>query len=186
MYLLPITLYLLPITFFAQDSIPRKPKIGLVLSGGGAKGLAHIGVLKVIEEAGIKIDYIGGTSMGAVIGGLYASGYNAAQIDSIFQSTNFDELINDFIPRSSKNFYEKRNDELYALVLPFNNLKIGIPEALSKGMYNFNLLSRITRNVRHVRDFNQLPTPFLCIGTNIETGKQVLLNKGNLAQAMLS
>ncbi len=169
---------------FSQE--PKRPKIGLVLSGGGAKGFAHIGVLKVIEEAGIKIDYIGGTSMGAVIGGLYATGYNAAQIDSIFQSTNFDELINDFIPRSSKNFYEKRNDELYALVLPFNNFKIGIPEALSKGMYNFNLLSRITRNVRHVRDFNQLPTPFLCIGTNIETGKQVLLNKGNLAQAMLA
>jgi NTE family protein len=169
---------------FSQEQ--KKPKIGLVLSGGGAKGFAHIGVLKVIEEAGIKIDYIGGTSMGAVIGGLYATGYNAAQIDSIFQSTNFDELLNDFIPRSSKNFYEKRNDELYALVLPFNNFKIGIPEALSKGMYNFNLLSRITRNVRHVKDFNQLPTPFLCIGTNIETGEQVLLNKGNLAQAMLA
>ncbi|MNQ07217.1 NTE family protein RssA [compost metagenome] len=169
---------------FAQEQ--KKPKIGLVLSGGGAKGFAHIGVLKVIEEAGIKIDYIGGTSMGAVIGGLYASGYNAAQIDSIFQSTNFDELINDFIPRSSKNFYEKRNDELYALVLPFNKFNVGIPEALSKGMYNFNLLSRITRNVRHVRDFNQLPIPFLCIGTNIETGEQVLLNKGNLAQAILA
>jgi NTE family protein len=168
------------------SQVQKRPKIGLVLSGGGAKGFAHIGVLKVIEDAGIKIDYIGGTSMGAVIGGLYAIGYNANQIDSIFQSTNFDELINDFIPRSSKNFYEKRNDELYALVLPFNNFRIGIPEALSKGMYNFNLLSRITRNVRHVRDFNQFQTPFLCIATNIETGKQVLLNKGNLAQAMLA
>jgi NTE family protein len=169
---------------FAQEQ--KRPKIGLVLSGGGAKGFAHIGVLKVIEEAGVKIDYIGGTSMGAVVGGLYASGYNATQIDSIFQNTNFDELINDFIPRSSKSFYEKRNDESYALVLPFNNFRIGIPEALSKGLYNFNLLSKLTRNVRHVRDFNQLPTPFLCIGTNIETGKQVLLNKGNLAQAMLA
>src|SRR3954471_11720780 len=89
---------------FSQDSIKR-PKIGLVLSGGGAKGFAHIGVLKVLEEAGIKIDYIGGTSMGSIIGGLYASGYNASQIDSIFKRTNFDELINDYIPRSSKNFY---------------------------------------------------------------------------------
>ena len=172
------------LTVFSQEQ--RRPKIGLVLSGGGAKGFAHIGVLKVLEEAGVKIDYIGGTSMGAVIGGLYASGYNASQIDSIFQSTNFDELLNDFIPRSSKNFYEKRNDELYALVLPFNNLKIGIPEALSKGMYNYNLLSRITRNVRHIKDFNKLPIPFLCIGTNIETGEQILLNKGNLAQAMIA
>ncbi|MFH6966243.1 patatin-like phospholipase family protein [Flavobacterium sp. FlaQc-28] len=168
-----------------RDSIKR-PKIGLVLSGGGAKGFAHIGVLKVLEEAGIKIDYIGGTSMGSVIGGLYASGYNASQIDSIFKRTNFDELINDYIPRSSKNFYGKKNDELYAIVLPFSNFKIGIPEALSKGMYNYNLLSSLTRNVRHVRDFNKLPTPFLCIGTNIETGEEVLLNKGNLVQAMMA
>ncbi|MEN2401394.1 patatin-like phospholipase family protein [Flavobacterium sp. MC2016-06] len=168
-----------------QDSIKR-PKIGLVLSGGGAKGFAHIGVLKVLEEAGIKIDYIGGTSMGSVIGGLYASGYNASQIDSIFKKTNFDDLINDYIPRSSKNFYGKKNDELYSIVLPFSNFRIGIPEALSKGMYNYNLLSSLTRNVRHVRDFNKLPTPFLCIGTNIETGEEVLLNKGNLVQAMMA
>ncbi|MEN2486740.1 patatin-like phospholipase family protein [Flavobacterium sp. B11] len=168
-----------------KDSVKR-PKIGLVLSGGGAKGFAHIGVLKVLEEAGIKIDYIGGTSMGSVIGGLYASGYNASQIDSIFKQTNFDELINDYIPRSSKNFYGKKNDELYAVVLPFSNFRVGIPEALSKGMYNYNLLSSLTRNVRHVRDFNQLPTPFLCIGTNIETGEEVLLNKGNLVQAMMA
>ncbi|GAA3759540.1 patatin-like phospholipase family protein [Flavobacterium ginsengiterrae] len=180
---------LFPETSFSQeikqDSVKR-PKIGLVLSGGGAKGFAHIGVLKVLEEAGIKIDYIGGTSMGSVIGGLYASGYNASQIDSIFKKTNFDDLINDYIPRSSKNFYGKKNDELYAIVLPFSNFRVGIPEALSKGMYNYNLLSSLTRNVRHVRDFNKLPTPFLCIGTNIETGEEVLLNKGNLVQAMMA
>lgn len=168
-----------------QDSVKR-PKIGLVLSGGGAKGFAHIGVLKVLEEAGVKIDYIGGTSMGSVIGGLYASGYNASQIDSIFKKTNFDDLINDYIPRSSKNFYGKKNDELYAIVLPFSKFRVGIPEALSKGMYNYNLLSSLTRNVRHIRDFNKLPTPFLCIGTNIETGEEVLLNKGNLVQAMMA
>jgi NTE family protein len=126
-------------TTFSQELKPVKPKIGLVLSGGGAKGFAHIGVLKVLEQAGVKIDYIGGTSMGAVVGGLYASGYNANQLDSIFKATNFDELIKDFIPRSSKNFYEKKNDELYAFVLPFNKFRIGIPTALSKGLYNYNL-----------------------------------------------
>ena len=72
-----------------NTKIPEHPKIGLSLSGGGAKGFAHIGVLKVLEEAGVKIDYIGGTSMGAVVGGLYASGYSAAQMDSIFYNTNF-------------------------------------------------------------------------------------------------
>ncbi|MGM8362273.1 patatin-like phospholipase family protein [Flavobacterium sp. ARAG 55.4] len=172
------------LSIFAQKK--DRPKIGLVLSGGGAKGFAHIGVLKVLEEAGVKIDYIGGTSMGAVVGGLYASGYNAAQLDSIFNKTDFDELLSDYIPRATKNFYEKRNDEVYALVLPFNKYKIGIPDALSKGLYNFNLLSRITRNVRHIRDFNKLPIPFLCIGSDIETGEQVVLNKGNLARAMIA
>ncbi|WP_297510350.1 patatin-like phospholipase family protein, partial [Flavobacterium sp.] len=107
-------MWFLPGLLFAQEA-PKRPKIGLVLSGGGAKGFAHIGVLRVLEETGVKIDYIGGTSMGAVVGGLYATGYNAQQIDSIFHDTNFNELLSDFIPRSSKSFYEKRNDEMYAL-----------------------------------------------------------------------
>jgi len=169
---------------FAQEQ--KKPKIGLVLSGGGAKGLAHIGVLKVLEEQGIEISYIGGTSMGAIIGGLYATGYNAYQIDSIFKTTDYDALIQDYIPRSSKNFYEKRNDELYALALPFDKMRIGIPRALSKGLYNFNLISKLTHNVRHIKDFNKLPIPFLCIATDIETGQQVLLNKGSLPQAIIA
>ena len=171
---------------YSQEQENRKPKIGLVLSGGGAKGFAHIGVLKVLEKAGVKIDYIGGTSMGAVVGGLYASGYKASQIDSIFKTTNFDNLLSDYIPRSSKNFYEKRNDEMYAFSLPFNKLKIGIPTSISKGIYNYNLLNKLTYKVRHIRDFNQLSIPFFCIATDIETGEDVTLNKGYLAQAMLA
>lgn len=170
---------------FSQDTI-KKPKIGLVLSGGGAKGFAHIGVLKVIEQAGIKIDFIGGTSMGAVIGALYASGYNATQIDSIVRVTNFDNLLIDYIPRTSKSFYEKRNDELYALILPFDNFKIGAPQSLSKGIFNYNLFNELTFHVRHVRDFNQLPIPFLCMATDIEVGQQVILDKGVLAQALFA
>jgi len=170
---------------FSQDTIKR-PKIGLVLSGGGAKGFAHVGVLKVLEAAGIKIDYIGGTSMGAVIGGLYASGFNASQIDSIVRVTNFDNLLIDYIPRTSKSFYEKRNDELYALILPFDNFRIGAPQSLSKGIFNYNLFNELTFHVRHVRDFNQLPTPFLCMATDIEIGEQVILDKGVLAQALFA
>ena len=177
--------FFFPYASQAQDSIKR-PKIGLVLSGGGAKGFAHIGVLKVLEQTGIKIDYIGGTSMGAVVGGLYASGYNAAQIDSIVKVTNFDNLLIDYIPRSSKSFYEKRNDELYALVLPFNNFKIGVPQSLSKGVFNYNLYNKLTLHVRHIRDFNQFPTPFFCMATDIEKGQQVFLDKGVLAQALLA
>jgi NTE family protein len=184
-FLLFVAICLLPIVSIAQD-IVKRPKIGLVLSGGGAKGFAHIGVLKVLEEAGIKIDYIGGTSMGAVVGGLYASGYNARQIDSIFKSTDFDKLLQDYIPRASKNFYEKKNEEIYALSLPFNKFKVGIPIALSKGLYNYNLLNQLTYHVRNVKDFSQLHIPFLCIATNIETGEEVVLKEGYLAQSMLA
>lgn len=169
---------------FSQEQ--EKLKVGLVLSGGGAKGFAHIGVLKVLEEAGVEISFIGGTSMGAIVGGLYASGYSATQIDSVFHATDFNELLQDFIPRSSKNFYGKRNDELYAISLPFNNFKIGIPASYSKGLYNYNLLTKLTHNVRHVRDFSKLPIPFLCMATDIETGEEVLLDKGYLPQAMLA
>lgn len=169
---------------FAQEK--ELPKVGLVLSGGGAKGLAHIGVLKAIEEAGVKIDYIGGTSMGAIVGGLYASGYNASQIDSIFKASDFDRLLKDYIPRSSKNFYEKENDERYALTLPFDKGKIGIPYAYSKGLNIYGLLNKLLHNQRHIRDFNKLPTPFLCIATDIETGKEVLLDHGYLSQAIMA
>ncbi len=178
---------LLPIASFSQnqDTIKR-PKIGLVLSGGGAKGFAHIGVLKVLEQAGVKIDYIGGTSMGAVVGGLYSSGYSASQIDSIFTNTNFDELLKDYIPRTTKSFYEKRNDELYAISLSFKKFSIGIPIALSKGMYNYNLLTKLTHNVRHIRDFNKLPIPFVCVATDIEKGEEVVIHSGYLPQALLA
>lgn len=173
----------LPPAVFGQEKTQR-PKVGLVLSGGGAKGFAHIGVLKVLEESGVKIDYIGGTSMGAIIGGLYASGYNASQIDSIFRKTDFDALLQDYVPRAAKNFYGKRSDELYAITLPFDHFRIGIPRSYSKGLYNFNLISRLTHNVRHVEDFNKLPISFFCIATDIETGEQVMLDKGYLPMAI--
>lgn len=190
-YPLAILFLLIPNLIISQvDSLPtpikKNQKIGLVLSGGGAKGLAHIGVLKVIDSLGIKIDYIGGTSMGAIIGGLYASGYNAKQLDSIFTTLDADALIQDYVPRGSKSFFEKRNDELYAITLPFKKLKLETPNALSKGMYNYNLLSRLTYHVRHVRDFNRLPIPFFCMATDIETGEEIILNKGILAQAMVA
>ena len=163
-----------------------RPKVGLVLSGGGAKGLAHIGVLKVIDSLGIKVDYIAGTSMGAIVGGLYASGYNAEQLDSIFSKIDVDALLQDYTPRESKSFYEKRNDEIYALTLPFNNFKLGLPSGLSKGLYNFNLMSRLTQHVSDVRDFDKLPIPFLCIATDVETGEQIVLDEGILAQAIIA
>ena len=173
---------------FAQDSTTtvKKPKIGLVLSGGGAKGLAHIGVLKVIDSLGIKIDYVGGTSMGAIVGGLYASGYSGKELEYLFNRVDVDALLQDFTPRNSKTFYEKRNDEIYAVTLPFDNFKIGLPSGLSKGLYNYNLISRLTLHLCDINDFKDLQIPFFCIATNAETGKEVILDKGNLAKALVT
>lgn len=159
-------------------------KVGLVLSGGGAKGLAHIGALKVIEEAGVRIDYIGGTSMGAIIGALYASGYSAKQLDSIFSKTNFSKLIQDDIPRRAKSFYEKQESQKYALVLPFDRFKIGFPTGLSKGQNLYNLLSELTSHVSEVSDFSKLPIPFFCVATNVENGQEVILDHGYLPRAV--
>ena len=162
------------------------PKVGLVLSGGGAKGLAHIGALKVIEDAGVTIDYIGGTSMGAIVGALYASGYSADQLDSIFRNTNLTSLIQDNLPRDAKTFYEKEDSERYALTLPFNDFKLSFPQGLSSGQNIYNALVQLLFNVKDVRDFNELPIPFFCIATNVETGKEVMLNKGYLPKAILA
>ena len=167
---------------YGQENDP--PKVGLVLSGGGAKGLAHIGVLKVLEEQGIKIDYIGGTSMGAIIGGLYASGYTANELDSIFNQQNFDILIQDNLPRRAKTFYEKEDAEKYAITLPFDNFDISFPSGLSKGQNIYNLMSRLTMHVSGVEDFSELPIPFFCIAANVETGEAVVLDKGSLAKSI--
>ncbi|WP_439151007.1 patatin-like phospholipase family protein [Winogradskyella sp.] len=166
----------------AQES--KEPKVGLVLSGGGAKGFAHIGVLKVIDSLGVKIDYISGTSMGAIIGSLYATGYSGKQLEAMFNNQDFNELINDAFPRASKPFYERENAEKYAVSLPFDNFKISLPSALSRGQNVYNLLYQLMLPVDEIRDFDKLPIPFFCIATDIETGESVIMDKGRLAEAV--
>ncbi len=168
----------------AQHDITNDTKIGLVLSGGGAKGLAHIGALKTIDSLGIKIDYVAGTSMGAVIGSLYASGYSGKQLEILFNEVDFEELISDYVPRASKTFYERENSEKYAVTLPFDDFKIQLPSAISKGQNVFNLFSRLMIHVSDIDDFSKLPIPFFCIATNIETGEPVLLDRGSLPKAV--
>ena len=120
----------------SSDSLPQSNKdvsVGLVLSGGGAKGLAHIGVLKAIEQAGVRIDYIAGTSTGAIVGALYAAGYTAAQLDVMFKAVDFSTLIQDDVPRRAKTFNEKDESVKYALTLPFDGFEISFPTGLSNG-----------------------------------------------------
>ncbi|MGV6845470.1 MAG: patatin-like phospholipase family protein [Lutibacter sp.] len=174
----------IPFVVFSQVKDTTNLKVGVVLSGGGAKGFAHVAVLKVLEDAGIQVNYIGGTSMGAIIGGLYASGYTASQLDSILKSLDYEAILSGKLPRKSLPFNEKENGEKYAVILPIKNKKIGIPKALSGGQNLLNLLSNLTQHVNQISDFNKLPIPFLCIATNLENGQQEVLRKGFLPLAM--
>ncbi|WP_084708738.1 patatin-like phospholipase family protein [Siansivirga zeaxanthinifaciens] len=183
-YILTFLLLFTGFVGISQSQQKHDRKVGLVLSGGGAKGLAHIGVLKVLDSLGVKVDYVAGTSMGAVIGGLYASGYSGNQLDSLFNEVDFDKLINDDLPRVSKPFFERNNSEKYAITLPFENFKVALPSALSKGQNVYNLLAKLTLHVNSIQDFEKLPVPFFCVATNVENGKAVFLNHGNLAQAI--
>ena len=166
---------------FGQE---KQPKVGLVLSGGGAKGFAHIGVLKEIEKAGIQIDYIGGTSMGAIIGGLYAAGYSASQIEKIILETDFYTLLQDKNPRRTKTLFEKQHGEKHAVVLPVVKGKIGLPKGVSKGQNVLNFLTYLLSPVDSITDFSKLPIPFFCIGTDVETGEEIILNSGSLPLAL--
>lgn len=185
-YYLIFTVFLTVFCSAQEEKKEDDLKVGLVLSGGGAKGLAHIGALKIIEEAGVQIDYIGGTSMGAIIGGLYAAGYSASELDSIFRVTDLGMLIQDNLPRNAKTFYEKEDSERYAVTLPFNNFKISVPSAFSGGQNIYNELARLLYHVRNIKDFNQLPIPFVCIATDIESGDEVVLKKGYLPEAIMA
>lgn len=170
-----------------EDSLPSNKKdvsVGLVLSGGGARGLAHIGVLKAIEQAGVKIDYIAGTSTGAIVGALYASGYTASQLDLMFKQVDFSTLIQDQVPRRAKTFNEKDESIKYALTLPFDGFEISFPTGLSNGQNIYNLFSKLTSHVNHLTDFSKLPIPFLCVATNAENGEMVLLENGYLPRAV--
>lgn len=178
---------LITISFVSAQNVDTKKQdytVGLVLSGGGAKGLAHIGTLKIIDSLGVRVDYIGGTSMGAIIGSLYASGYSGNQIDSIFRNTDLDVLIQDEFPRSAKTFYEKEDAERYAITLPFDNFKVTFPSSISKGQNIYNRLAQVLLHVKNINDFNELPIPFLCIATDIEKGEQVILDSGYLPDAI--
>jgi NTE family protein len=183
-----LTLLLIFCTLFGfsqeDNDVQKDVKVGLVLSGGGAKGFAHVGVLKVLEEAGVRVDYIGGTSMGAIVGSMYASGYSAKEIDSLIRTFDFDKIMQDEVPRKSKPFYEKENGEKYAITFPLKKGKITIPKAVSKGQNVLNLMTELLQHVDTITDFNKLPIPFFCIATNLETGKQEILNSGFLPKAV--
>ena len=134
--------FLLLILCLYPEILHARKKVGLVLGGGGAKGVSHIGVLKVLEEAGIPIDYIAGTSMGAIVGGLYAIGYSATEIDSMVASQDWQLLLSDRVKRDNLTFPEKENSERYVISLPFGiEKKDRLVGGMIKGQNLQNLLS---------------------------------------------
>ena len=150
-----------------------------MLGGGGAKGVAHIGVLKVLEEAGIPIDYIAGTSMGAIVGGLYSVGYTAAEIDSMVRWQDWSMLLSDRVKRSNLTFPEKENSERYGR----SKKEITI-QGMIKGQNLQNLFSDLTIGYHDSVDFNQLNIPFACVALNVVDGQEYVFHHGSLPLAM--
>lgn len=166
-------------------SLYSEDKVGLALSGGGARGLAHIGILKVIDELNIKIDYIAGTSMGAVVGGLYAMGYSAVEIEVMILNNDFDNVFDEVVSREDLYIGQKR-------WMPYANyyfdldegFRPRLPEALFSGSKLINTLFDFTYTASNISDFNDLPIPFKCVATNIVTGEMKVFDNGNLHEVM--
>lgn len=170
---------------FSAHSQEQRKKVGVVLSGGGAKGMAHIKALKVIEEAGIPIDYIAGTSMGAIVGGLYAIGYTPEQLDSMVRKQNWTFLLSDRIKRSAMSLTERERSAKFIVSLPFTkNPKDAVSGGFIKGQNLANLFSDLTMGYHDSINFNKLPIPFACVAANVVNGEQIVFHDGILSTAM--
>jgi NTE family protein len=170
----------------APPAAAQRPRIGLVLSGGGARGAAHVGVLKVLEQLHVPVDAIAGTSMGAVVGGLYASGLNAHDIEKIMTSINWQDAFRDRPAREDLTLRRKQEDETFLVKFPLG-LRGGhiiLPKGLIQGQRLTETLRRLTLPVAHITNFDELPTPFRAVATDLENGDTVVMNSGDLTSAM--
>jgi NTE family protein len=169
---------------YGQDAI--RPRIGVTLSGGGAKGLAHIGILKAIDSAGLNVDYITGTSMGGVIAGLYAIGYSADTIEKIARSIDWDLLLSNQSTLRSLFMEEKEEYGKYVVELPWVNNRFVLPSGVLEGQEVWNKLSELFFPVYNLKDFSQFSIPFRCIGTDVGSGEGVILKDGEIISALRS
>jgi NTE family protein len=163
-----------------------RPRIGLVLGGGGARGFAHVAVLRELERQRIPVDCIAGTSFGALVGGLYASGMSADEIEALLRAMNWQELFNDRVERPQRSFRRKRDDDL-ALISGkpgIGNNGIKLAPGLLSGERILLLIERTTEPVAVIADFDALPIPFRAVATDLNTGQAVVLGQGNLALAI--
>lgn len=195
--LLTLMMMSISIALHSHDttSVNVRPKVGLVLSGGGAKGAAHIGVLKYIEEAGIPIDYIAGTSMGSIVGGMYALGYSSDEILDIISAVDWDRLISNQVERRKISYNNKSENRSQVVTIPFSigtdteelqsrSFKNSLPTGIVSGDNLINLFNSLSVGYSDPVDFNDLPIPFLCIATNVVNGEADVLNKGIFSKSL--
>lgn len=170
---------------YTQPQAPdAKPKVGLVLSGGGAKGIAHIGVLKVLEEAGITPDYITGTSMGSIIGALYAMGYSADEISDLNHIINWTTVLSDKVPLNKIAMEEKYESERYLFSFPIRNYKFKLPSGFIEGQQFGSILAEKAWLLTENQDFDSLPIPFRCYSVDLISGQTVEHKKGDIVEAL--
>ncbi|ALR31379.1 patatin [Chryseobacterium sp. IHB B 17019] len=188
--LLCISAYML---FSAQDSLKTETKIitkdtkfGLALSGGGAKGFAHIGILKVIDSLGIKVDYITGTSMGGILGGLYGMGYNGEELKKIVYSTDWKRVLSNKIPYNKVNISEKDEYNKYIIEFPVAGGLPTLPSSFIEGQYMSEVLNTLTFPAKHINDFSKLRIPVQLTSSDIVNGGLVMQKKGSLPLAIRS
>ena len=172
------------VNLYAQDPVVKRPAIGLVLSGGGAHGIAHLGVIKVMEEAGLRPDYITGVSMGSIIGGLYSVGYTVDSITKLLNMIDWNTFLSNKIPENKVIFLEKDNFYHSIISLPLSFNKVIFPSGLINGQQFENTLSFYTWGAADITDFSKLPIPFMCLATDIITFKKIDLKAGYLADAL--
>ncbi len=159
-------------------------RIGLTLSGGGARGLAHVGVLHVIDSAGLKIDYITGTSMGSIAAAMYASGYTVTEIENIALSMDWNAMFGRFAELENVHLRHRENFERNIIELPFEQGRFSIKTGVIEGQQMWNQLHELFFHVRHINDFSSLTIPFACVATDIETGDAVVMKNGNIVSAI--
>ncbi|MGQ9805089.1 MAG: patatin-like phospholipase family protein [Chlorobiales bacterium] len=172
----------------APYKTPARKSLGLALSGGGARSIAQIGVLKALEDKSVPIDYIVGTSMGAIIGGLYSAGYSPAYLETLVKTLSWDELtsLQESAQRQDLFLEQKRVRDRALLTLQFDGLKLVIPKSLSAAQELTETLDKLALSApyHHKKSFSDLPVSFRAVATDLLTGKREVLSKGSLSAAL--
>src|SRR5690554_2673253 len=188
--LLLISCFVGSVTGQPEQIAKERPKVAVVRSGGSAKGFAHVGALQVLEEAGIPIDIVAGTSMGAVIGGLYSVGYTADMIDSLINLQDWNYLMRDHVSRQNLPAAQRGDRKSHLVSLPYKlklkerSGRVSLPPGVYAGQNIYSLFLNMTIGYQHEMSFDDLPIPFACVAADVRTGEEVVFREGVLPTAM--